>query len=233
MIKLKNGFRYFGILAMMLLALEYTRYDTTLTLGVKHNLEVDKLQKEIADLEFDKRVLTEENKTLNFKVNTQPFHVYSQEGKKSVELPNFTIPEDCIGFLYIPSVSIEANIRYGSTMEAISGGHVGEFECSERLGVGNYSILGHANENKDYVFSNLYNIKHGDCVYIVKNNQVYVFLVDETKVVEPDDVWILDSSDVPIITIMCCINDGNDRFVVNGYLVDVQQIMPTFDEFVD
>ena len=140
-------------------------------------------------------------------------------------LPDYGIAEGFIGFLFIPTCDIEAYIKYGSSMNVLKDNTVGEFECAENIGVGNYSLLGHSNEVKDYVFSTLEpNIEIGDSVYVVKNKFIYEFIVDSTDIVEPEDVWILEHSDEPVITIMCCTENGNKRFVVKGLLKRMERV---------
>ena len=136
-----------------------------------------------------------------------------------IELPEFSPQKDTIGNLWIPTCNIVANIRYGSTMEAVANKNIGEFECSDPIGKGNYSILGHSNEIKDYILSTLEpNIQIGDSVYVIKDNILFTFEVYETMIVESTDTWILKSTKEPIITIMCCTNNGEQRFVVRGIL---------------
>lgn len=144
----------------------------------------------------------------------------SSNTKSAIELPDFSIPSDCIGFLYIPSCDIQAYIRYGSSLDVISDMHVGEFECAQEIGVGNYSLLGHSNETKQYVFSSLQpNIKIGDDIFVVKNNKTYRFEVDGRAVVDANDVWVLEKSVSPRLTIVCCTNNGTQRFVVSAILI--------------
>ena len=136
-------------------------------------------------------------------------------------IPKFSLKKDEIAFLYIPSCSIEAKIRYGSTMKAIKDNRVGEFECSQEIGVGNYCLLGHSNPKIKYVFSNLEpKAEIGDEIYVVKDGTVYVFEISETFTVNKDDVWILATSHKAKITMMCCTDNGKKRFVVVGNFVE-------------
>ena len=148
-------------------------------------------------------------------------------GDRQDELVIPEIPDDCIGYLSIPSCGISGFIRYGSTMESISNGHVGEFEDTGEIGVDNYCILGHAREGKDsLVFTDLEpNISTGDLIYVVKDSRLYTFQTGYYRVIEPEDVWILDRTGYPGITIMCCTNQGKQRFVVFGGLVGSRSLL--------
>lgn len=136
---------------------------------------------------------------------------------EDIEVAVPDLPNGAIGWVYIPSCDVSAFMHYGSTMQAIANKYVGEFEDTGEIGVGNYCILGHSNEKKKYVFSPLKeNIKVGDAIYIYKDKTVYKFSVGYCRVVDPDNVWILDDTgmEFPTLTIMCCSDSGQRRFVV-------------------
>ena len=141
-----------------------------------------------------------------------------------IDIP--TIPTDCLGYMYIPTCEVSAFIRYGSTPEAISNYHIGEFEVSEEIGVGNYSVCGHASAQKQLIFSKLENISVGDPIYIYKDGTLYKFSADYMRDVDPDDTWIVESTgtDNPTCTVMCCTDSGERRFVVFGNLVKTKEI---------
>lgn len=157
-------------------------------------------------------------------IESESIEIQTENSNIEFDIPE--IPDDCIGYVYIPSCNVSAFIRYGSTMEAISNKHVGEFEVSGEIGVDNYCILGHARKNRDdLVFSSLEpNISVGDTIYIVKDNYLYTFKAGHYRIVEPEDVWIVNKTGYPCITIMCCTNYGKQRFVVFGNLVDKMQL---------
>ena len=137
-----------------------------------------------------------------------------------------TIPDDCVGYMYIPTCDVSAYIRYGSTMEAISNYHIGEFEDSGEIGVGNYSVCGHASTQKQLIFSKLENIGIGDPIYIYKDNTLYKFSADYKRKINPEDTWILDDTGTgeATCTLMCCTDSGERRFVVFGNLIRSQEV---------
>lgn len=177
---------------------------------LEYRVECETQKKQIETLEETITVL---NNSLNkYEQNTKEESVPN--------LPVFGIPDDCVAFLYIPSCGIEAYIRYGSSMETISNGYVGQFECAQELGVGNYSILGHSNEEKHYVFSDLEpNIRIGDDIFVADREKSYRFKVDGVAVVNAEDTWVLEKSISPKLTIVCCTNNGTQRFVVSAILI--------------
>lgn len=137
-----------------------------------------------------------------------------------------TIPDDCVGYMYIPTCDVSAYIRYGSTMEAISNYHIGEFEDSGEIGVGNYSVCGHASTQKQLIFSKLESISIGDPIYIYKDGTLYKFSADYKRKINPEDTWILDDTGTgeATCTLMCCTDSGERRFVVFGNLIRSQEI---------
>lgn len=150
-----------------------------------------------------------------------------EENSELIDIDVPDVPSDCVGWIYIPTCDVSAYIHYGSTMKAISNKFVGEFENTGEIGVGNYCVLGHSNEKKKYVFSSLKpNIQVGDPIYIYKNGTVYKFNVGYTRVVDPDNVWILTPTETEqaTITIMCCADEGKKRFVVFGNFVASKQL---------
>ena len=150
-----------------------------------------------------------------------------EENSELIEIEVPDIPNDCIGWIYIPTCDVSAYMHYGSTMQAISNKFVGEFEDTGKIGVGNYCVLGHSNEKKKYVFSSLKpNIKIGDPIYVYKDGTIYKFNVGYTRVVDPDNVWILTDTetDQATITIMCCADEGKKRFAVFGNFVASKEL---------
>lgn len=141
----------------------------------------------------------------------------------TIDIPD--LPAGSIGWVYIPSCDVSAFMHYGSTMKAIANKYIGEFENTGEIGVGNYCILGHSNEKKNYVFSPLkQNIKIGDSIYIYKDGTIYKFAVGYFRVVDPDNVWILEDTDTPTVTIMCCSDNGERRFVVFGNFISKKEV---------
>lgn len=188
-------------------------------------------QDSIADLEtykskYDEVSVMYDDLASLYNLQTDELSAYKEIATRSasssymdIDIP--TIPDDCVGYMYIPTCDVSSFIRLGSTQEAISNYHIGEFEVSEEIGVGNYSVCGHASDTKQMVFSKLLDISIGDPIYVVKNDTLYKFSADFMLDVDPEDTWILENTGTnnPICTIMCCTDSGKRRFVVFGNLV--------------
>ena len=51
-----------------------------------------------------------------------------------------------------------------------------------------------------------------------KNKKCYTYIVEEVKIVEPDETWILDDFGDDRLTIVTCTDDGTQRLVVVAIL---------------
>jgi sortase A len=86
-------------------------------------------------------------------------------------------------------------------------------------GMGNFAIAGH----RDGFFRGLKDIQLGDFVEIETPTERDTYVVEATKIVEPKEVSILQSSPFAMITLVTCypfyfIGDAPERFVVRGAL---------------
>jgi len=80
------------------------------------------------------------------------------------------------------------------------------------------ALLGTAALYKEY-FNNLKNVEIGmEITLHDKQKQAYHYTVAESKIVDPDAVWVLDDFGDDRITIITCTDDGTQRQVVVGLL---------------
>lgn len=140
----------------------------------------------------------------------------------NIDVPELT--DGSIGYVYIPSCNISALIKEGTSAESLANMFVGEYEYTQTLGEGNYSLFGHASDTKQYVFSSLKEIKPNDSIYIYKHNVIYKFNVGYVFNVDAEDVHILEDTGVDraTCTLVCCSEGGKRRLVVFGNLVNKQ-----------
>ena len=83
---------------------------------------------------------------------------------------------------------------------------------------GNVAIAGH----RDSFFRGLRNIHKDDEITLTTLNGFYRYRVDSTKVVEPEDIGVLDDSDVAILTLVTCypfyfVGSAPQRFIVRAH----------------
>ncbi|HBV66879.1 MAG TPA: class D sortase, partial [Clostridiales bacterium] len=85
---------------------------------------------------------------------------------------------------------------------------------------GNYVLLGHRNYVYGHFFRNLDRLEVGDDVIITKDGNKYTYVVYESFVVSPEEVWVLDKTKESIVTMITCTPIGTytDRLIVRGQL---------------
>lgn len=83
-----------------------------------------------------------------------------------------------------------------------------------------YRTLGGEAES---TFYHLPKLVPGDKIYVAWENNLYVYIVDETETVPPSKVSILNPTELPILTIYTCtpLWSATDRFVVKSSLLTV------------
>ena len=80
-------------------------------------------------------------------------------------------------------------------------------------------IAGHNSTLYKEYFNNLKNVEIGmEITLYDKQKQTYHYTVTESKIVDPDAVWVLDDFGDDRITLITCTDDGTQRQVVVGLL---------------
>lgn len=120
----------------------------------------------------------------------------------------------------IPSLNIKVPVLEGTDSKAlqVSAGH---FEGTGALGKGNYCIAGHNSTIYAEIFNDLDQIRIGDEMYLLDNDTNrtrYCYVVTEYKIVNPNQVEVLDDFGDDRLTVISCTDDGTMRQVVVGLL---------------
>ncbi|MCR5671704.1 MAG: class D sortase [Butyrivibrio sp.] len=111
--------------------------------------------------------------------------------------------EDCI--LRIPVIDSENPISEGTTKEALSRSLGHETGTALPGNEGNCVIAGHRNYTFGKYFNRLDEVKVGDMIYIDTEDDTFEYMVSEIRVVDPDDVSILEQdTDKEILTLYTC-----------------------------
>lgn len=126
------------------------------------------------------------------------------------------------GIIEIPKINVKSAILEGTDDSALKYA-VGHYPGLGNLGEGNYVLLGHRNYVYGHFFRNLDHLKEGDEVIITKDGEEYIYVVYESFVVKPEEVWVLNQTEAPIITMITCTPMGTytDRLIVRAALKDV------------
>jgi sortase A len=124
-----------------------------------------------------------------------------------------------LGRLQAPSVKMSAAVLEGSDDATLSRG-AGHIEDTPFPGqAGNMGIAGH----RDTVFRPLRNIKVGDPLQLETADSLYRYRISKTLIVGPDDVYVLDPTEQPTLTLVTCfpfdyIGHAPKRFIVQAML---------------
>ena len=124
-----------------------------------------------------------------------------------------------LGRLEAPSVHMSAVVLEGSDDGTLSrgAGHIDDTPFPGQSG--NIGIAGH----RDTVFRPLRNIKVGDPLALTTTDRTYRYRVSKTLIVGPDDVYVLDATKEPTLTLVTCypfdfIGHAPKRFIIQATL---------------
>ena len=128
-------------------------------------------------------------------------------------------PGSTVGRIEIPRLGVSAVIRAGSdarTLRLAVGYIPGTGLPGER---GNFGLAGH----RDTFFRKLRDINPDDEIRIVTGDGVFSYHVQRTSIVMPQDVWVLDPTAYPALTLVTCypfnyIGSAPKRFIVRAAL---------------
>ena len=124
-----------------------------------------------------------------------------------------------VGRIEIPRLGVSAVIRAGSdgrTLRLAVGYIPGTALPGDR---GNFGLAGH----RDTFFRKLRDINPDDEIRIVTTDGVFRYYVQRTNIVMPEDVWVLNPTDYPALTLVTCypfnyIGSAPKRFIVRAAL---------------
>jgi sortase A len=130
-----------------------------------------------------------------------------------------TAPGSTIGRIEIPRLGVTAIVRAGSDARTLqlAVGHIpGTAYPGEP---GNVGLAGH----RDTFFRQLRDIRPDDVIEMVTSEGRFTYRVQRTDVVQPSDVWVLDPTREPSLTLVTCypfsyIGTAPERFIVRAAL---------------
>jgi LPXTG-site transpeptidase (sortase) family protein len=134
-----------------------------------------------------------------------------------------------IAKLDAPSVRLSATVLEGSDDATLARG-AGHIEDTAFPGQpGNIGIAGH----RDTTFRAVRNLHAGDPLELTTSDHIYRYLITKTFIVEPEDVYVLDPGERPMLTLVTCypftfIGHAPHRYIIQAVLVDqsVRTITP-------
>jgi sortase A len=128
-------------------------------------------------------------------------------------------PGAAIGRIEIPRLGVSSIVRAGSDARTLDLA-VGHIPGTALPGEdGNVGLAGH----RDTFFRKLRNIRPDDEIRVVTPDGAYTYRVQRTNVVNPSDVWVLDPTGEPTLTLVTCypftyVGSAPQRFIVRAAL---------------
>jgi sortase A len=125
--------------------------------------------------------------------------------------------------LEAPSVQMSATVLEGSDGRTLRRG-AGHIEGTPLPGgAGNVGIAGH----RDTTFRPVRNLKVGDPLTLTTADGVYEYRITSTRIVEPENMEVLDPTERPALTLVTCypfnyIGNAPKRFIVHAELTHRQ-----------
>lgn len=127
--------------------------------------------------------------------------------------------QSLVGKLEVPRLRLSVMIREG-TEPATLRRAVGHIPGTALPGEdGNAAVTGH----RDTFFRSLKDAEKGDRIIVTTPNGEFDYVVRETRIVAPTDVWVLDPTPQPTLTLLTCypfyyVSSAPDRYIVRATL---------------
>ncbi|MGW8370170.1 MAG: class D sortase [Gammaproteobacteria bacterium] len=133
------------------------------------------------------------------------------------------------GILEIPSIELSVPI-FDGTSEIVLNRGLGWIEGTAELGGsgGNIGLAGH----RDGFFRGLKDIEIGNTIELQTMTGIESYVITDTFIVEPTDVFVLDPTPSPSLTLVTCypfyfVGHAPQRFIVRAELMDAAADIPT------
>ena len=136
----------------------------------------------------------------------------STSGEATKEVNN------AIAMMVIPKINVTAAVAEGSDMDTLKSA-VGHFEGTALPGEkGNFAVAGHRNYTYSEYFKRADELENGDEIIVRNKKGEFKYKVTGKKIVEPEDVEVLDPTEDATLTIVTCTPGATKRLIVNGKL---------------
>ncbi|MBR4669735.1 MAG: class D sortase [Butyrivibrio sp.] len=152
----------------------------------------------------------------------------SDDGLVTVSLENgddsLLVSDDIMYVVRIPKIDSKEPVKEGTNKSALSASLGHEPGTASPGEVGNCVIAGHRNYNFGKYFNRLDEVEVGDEIFVDTRDNTYEYKVSEIKVVEPEDIEILDPTEDEQLTLYTCtpIYIATHRLVVIAKRVDAE-----------
>jgi sortase A len=125
--------------------------------------------------------------------------------------------------LEAPSVHLSATVLEGSDDATLARGAGHIEDTAFPWEPGNVGIAGH----RDTTFRAVRDLHAGDPLELTTSDRIYRYEITRTFIVDPDDVYVLDPGDGPMLTLVTCypftyIGHAPHRYIIQARLVAQQ-----------
>ena len=129
-------------------------------------------------------------------------------------------PDEPIGRIVIPAIGLDSQLGEGMTLTEIDRGPAHWPGTAMPGALGNVVVAGHRT-TRSSPFRHIDALEEGDEIRFQVGERVAVYLVTDSFVVEPTDVWIAQQTPSRMVTLFAChpLGSAAQRIVVRGELV--------------
>ena len=129
-----------------------------------------------------------------------------------------------IAIIEIPSIKLSQALVEGISDDVLKY-FLGHFTDSAAPGEkGNFAVAGHRVSDYTDAFINLYKVKVGDEVIVTTKDGRYTYEVDNSFIVDPDQVEVLEAADYEKMTLVTCTIGSKRRVIVTGKLIGKEDL---------
>jgi sortase A len=134
---------------------------------------------------------------------------------------NATGTRSALAALEIPAIHLQVPVLEGTDDLTLNQG-VGHIEGTPLPGKGgNVGIAGH----RDGFFRGLKDIHEGDTIDLITQRRSSRYIVDEIRIVSPEDTWVLRPRPLASLTLVTCypfyfVGSAPQRFIVHASIAD-------------
>lgn len=152
----------------------------------------------------------------------QDIKIVEENQQQDKTQDNVEIPEGLLGIMEIDKIDLSVTIAEGTDNKSITLS-VGHFPDTAMAGEkGNFSVVGHRSYRYGAYFNRLDELESGDIIRVKTVAGEFEYVVDESFVVEPTELWVLEPTDTATITLVTCtpIRTATHRLIVKGHLLE-------------
>ncbi|SES75293.1 class D sortase [Anaerobranca gottschalkii] len=130
-----------------------------------------------------------------------------------------SILKDVLGIITISKIDVTLPVYYDATSNNLKKG-AAIVKGTAFPPKGNTVIAAHRGRTYGSYFNRLQELEIGDMITLDFNNSSYTYEVYEIFIVEPSEVWVLNNTQEPIITLITCHpQSGTHRLIVRGKII--------------